>query len=73
MMIGNGTPNSQSNAPRPKPMRTSCLIGIETNAWPESSGGMRGRKYLGDVSDRYVGIYCGYALTAVPPELNDWP
>ena len=42
----------------------SDLIGIETNAWPESSSGMRGRKYLGGVSDHYVGVYCGYALTA---------
>ena len=31
MMIGSGTPNSQSNAPLPKPMKASCQIAIETS------------------------------------------
>jgi hypothetical protein len=37
MMIGNGTPNSHSNAPRPKPMRASYLMGIETITGAASS------------------------------------
>jgi len=37
MIIGNGTPNSHSNAPRPKPMRASYLMGIETITGAASS------------------------------------